>query len=161
MTIFEHAMKLKQASERFYSNLAEKCTYNDGIRFILKMLSEDEQRHYTQFCKMASASPVHDEIVDFSKADTILQNLLSKEESFSCQIDQIALYQDALDIEKKNQEFFQSYYAENPNTPYKKEVEAILQTEKKHINMLMDIIELINRPNDWVENAEFNKKVEY
>ena len=45
MNIYEYAMKMEKDSENYYSELANK-TDDAGLQNILKMLANDEVKHY-------------------------------------------------------------------------------------------------------------------
>jgi len=45
MNIYKYAMKMEKDSENYYSELANK-TDDVGLRNILKMLANDEVKHY-------------------------------------------------------------------------------------------------------------------
>jgi len=42
-----------------------------------------------------------------------------------------------------------------------KMIEKLVSEEKKHLLVLENIIEMVNRPNLWIEDAEFNHLDEY
>lgn len=43
----------------------------------------------------------------------------------------------------------------------KKIFEFLIEQESDHYKVLEQLIELVNRPNDWVESAEFGVRKEY
>ncbi len=161
MKFFEKAMELKKVSEQYYRNLSNKCMANEGVKNILNMLANDEAKHFVLFQKMSQESKIEflDNHLEKLISDEI--DLLKKKEmEFSCFINQIDLYKEALEIEKKHLNFYIEQF-KHDSLNYQKIFKQIIMEENNHIDTLSTIIEMIEHPEKWVESAEFNQKDEY
>jgi rubrerythrin len=84
-----------------------------------------------------------------------------KKEHFQEETEQLPLYKRALEVEQKSIEFYSAQKNNLESKETKKLVESILKEEKRHYTMLEELIKLVNRPNSWVENAEFGVREDY
>jgi len=159
MKMFERAMELKKTTEQYYRNLSNRCVDFAGVHNILNMLANDEMKHFNLFHGMKNNADITINDEDFlNKIQTEISSLKEKEKSFSCFIDQIELYKEALDLEKKHLNFYKELLQNKP--AYKKILNKIIEDENSHINTLSNLIELIIHPESWVEQAEFNTNEE-
>lgn len=161
MKFFEKAMELKKVSEQYYRNLSNKCIENEGVKNILNMLADDEAKHFVLFQKMSQESKIEfkDNLLEKLISDEI--NLIRKKENeFSCFINQIDLYKEALELEKKHLAFYTEQF-NHDSLNYQNIFKQIIKEENDHIETLYAIIEMIEHPEKWVESAEFNQKEEY
>jgi rubrerythrin len=97
---------------------------------------------------------------------TVLENAKAifkgfKKEHFKAETEQLPLYKRALEVEQKSIEFYSAQKNNLESKETKKLVESILKEEKRHYTMLEELIKLVDRPNSWVENAEFGVREEY
>jgi hypothetical protein len=123
------------------------------------MLANDEMKHFNLFHGMKNNADITINDEDFlNKIQNEISSLKEKEKSFSCFIDQIELYKEALDLEKKHLNFYKELLQNKP--AYKKILNKIIEDENSHINTLSNLIELIIHPESWVEQAEFNTNEE-
>ena len=156
------ALELEERSRQLYLNLAQRCLTHDGIKKILLMLAADHEQHAQAFSAMKkkAASPSI-ETQAFKAAKNIFMDMQDKQETFSCDIDQLHLYEEAKkEIEKKAQ-FYRDMLNAMSSDEKKALLTKIIKEEEKQILFLENIIQMVNRPNTWIEDAEFNHLDEY
>jgi rubrerythrin len=158
MDIFAYAINIETEGEKFYRNLTES-TKNAGIKKILTMLADDEVKHRKIFEKL------RDNInIDFKATEIIANSKLIfkglKSEDFVDQTDQIEVYRKAQTIEQKSIDFYREQAKASENKTISSVILKIFEEEKMHYLLLDNIIDLLMRPKQWVENAEFNKLME-
>ncbi|WP_320129742.1 ferritin family protein [uncultured Sphaerochaeta sp.] len=159
MDIFSIAIQIEKEGAAFYHELASKAA-TKGLGTIFTMLSEDEEKHQQVFMTLKQNSvPVMVASTATEKAKSIFKNF--KKEDFKKETEQLKLYERALDVEKKSIEFYSSQLENLESEETRKTVKAILNEEKHHYAMLEEIVKLVNRPNSWVENAEFGIREDY
>ncbi len=161
MRLFERAMELKKVSEQYYRNLANKCAKSEGVKRILTDLANEEMKHFSLFQLMNNEQLIEIESNDY--LEIMGQEILSlqkKNEDLTCCVDQMELYDEALELEKKHLQFFKDILKKDESS-YKRVISMIISDEEKHIELLENLIELIHHPDNWVENAEFNIKEEF
>ena len=158
MNIYEFAMKMERDGERFYRNLADKAE-SAGIKRILILLADDEVKHYDAISEMAEkTSPEMADTEILSEAKTIFADM--QDTALDLGRTQVDLYRQAQDIERKSQEFYVEQ-AEAANPAHKALFSRIADEEKRHYFLLDNVIEFLDRPQTWIENAEFTHLDEY
>jgi rubrerythrin len=159
MDIYEFAMQMEQENATLYRELAEK-TSDAGIKRILTLLAQDEDKHYSIVKQMKKASsPQMAETEILADARSVFAQMVGQE--FDIDVSHIELYQKAQGIEQKSQEFYQEQ-ATQADSPVQKELLLkIADEEKRHYFVLENIIEFLSRPQTWLEDAEFTHLEEY
>jgi rubrerythrin len=160
MDIFEFAMQMEQDGEKFYRALAEKSD-NPGFRSIFTMMAEDEVKHYHIFQQMKTGAPAMPESQVLTLAKNIFQEMIETGKIFDANSSQLELYQEARTIEKKSRDFYREKAMEVPETKQRELLLQIAAEEERHYFLLYNIIELVLRPQTWVENGEFVHLDEY
>ena len=162
MNIYDFAMKMEQDGESYYRELI-KNSLTPGIKKIFTMLADDEVTHYYYVEEMKnSASVQFDDSTILSDAKNVFEELKEKYETIDDDISQIQAYKKAQDIEKKSEDFYREKVKEITNKEeYRKIFLKIADEEKRHYFLLENIIELVSRPQTWLENAEFNHLDDY
>lgn len=161
MDIFDYAMQMENDGKEFYLVLAANAM-NQGVKSIFNLLAEEEAKHYlivkamkedknTQFLKPCLLSDVKN----------IFKNMKEEDVIFNANISQKEAYVKAQELEKQSEDF----YLEQANQAIDNEQKLIFQKiaaeEKQHYWLLDNLIEFITRPDNWLENAEWNHLEEY
>jgi rubrerythrin len=160
MNIYEYAMQMEKDGENYYRQLAQK-TGNKGLKTILTMLADEEVMHYNVIENMKTSQPTLAETALLTDAKNVFVQLQNTSESFDSDLGQIELYKKAQDIEKKSQDFYQEKAGEAEDEYQKGLFLRLANEEKKHYFLLENIIEFVSRPEQWLEDAEFNHLEEY
>ncbi len=159
MDLFEVAIKLEQEGIQFYSELAKKAP-SEGFANIFKMLADDEKKHESYFKALQKKSaPIAVDTTVVEAAKTVFKAF--DPESFPPSTDQIPAYEEALAVEKKSINFYQEQLPLVTDEESKKALSLILSEEKRHYEVLDEMIKLIRRPHRWVEDAEFGVREDY
>ena len=159
MDIFEFAIQMERDGEAFYRNLAEKAEHT-GIKRIFTMLAEDEIKHQNAIDALRTASRVDMVSTEIlANAKNVFADLSPA--SWSGETVQIDLYKQAQEIERKSQAFYEEKAATLDEGAAKSLLLQIAEEEKRHYFLLDNLIEFVNRPQSWLENAEFVHLDEY
>ena len=160
MDIFEYPMQMEKDGETYYRQLVQKVA-NKGLKTILTMLADEEVKHYNAIDKIRIGKSQMAVTTILTDAKNIFVQLKNTGEGFDVEISQIDLYKKAQDIEEKSRDFYLEK-ANEVGQDYQKELFLKLaEEEKKHYFLLDNIIELVSRPEHWLENAEFCHLEEY
>jgi len=160
MDIFDYAMRMEKDGENYYRQLVEK-TDNKGIKAIFTMLAEEEVKHYKTLAQMKTERPQMAETTVLADAKNIFTQMKESGQKFDFGARQRKLYEKAQDIEKKSEDFYREK-ANEVEQQYQREIFLKLaEEEKKHYLLLENIIQLVSRPQTWLENAEFYHLEEY
>jgi rubrerythrin len=162
MEFFEFAIDLEQKTVDTYRELAHQCRTNEGIKNILLMLSDDHDKHMQTLEKMKAKTQFEMTKTEaFREARKLFDEMQRDKNVFSCDIDQLKLYKKARDLVQKKQHFYEEMVDRMDSDENKNLVKHLVEEEKKQAVVLDNIIEMVNRPNAWIENAEFHHLDEY
>jgi rubrerythrin len=161
MEIFEFAMKMEKDGEAYYEKMA-KMTDNAVLKNILVDLAQDEVKHYNIFKRFkegdlsstvdlkGSASKVMD------RAKNVFEQLAAKKTNFSFGNDVVAAWKEAQKIEKKSEDFYREKAADESNDKVKKTFLLIADEEHKHWTLIEHVLQFLNHPRQWIDDAEWN-----
>ena len=163
MNIFKVAKEMELVGKKSYEDQLAKTT-SPGLKKILQIFIKEEENHYQLFDEMEKdAHPDTKEVIvmDFKEMKSIFENIKDTEGLTDSPDDQIMFYKKAkeveVDAEAKYREFAESIEDER----LKEVILKIADEEHRHAVLIQNIITLIKRPNEWVEDAEFNQMEEY
>lgn len=161
MDIYEYAMQMEKDGEKFYRDLAAK-TSSAGIKNILTMLADAEVKHYTLFRNMKDNAKIGS-ITDNPLLENV-KNVFAKikeEKTFEAEVPELDLYKEAQEIEQKSRDFYLEKAGEVKDDSQKTAMKKIADEERRHFNILENIITLVNRPNIWLEDPEWYHLEQY
>jgi rubrerythrin len=159
MELFDIAIKMETEGAAFYRDLAKK-TNSNGFRSIFTMLAEDEDRHKATFEAMKANTTVPASTSDASVRATEIFKQFSKDD-FLQEEKQLSVYEEALEIELKSIEFYSEQHDLVSDVKQKRALAKIIEEERRHYDLIDDIIVMVERPETWVEHAEFGVRDEY
>ncbi|MBU0615021.1 MAG: ferritin family protein [Nanoarchaeota archaeon] len=159
--IFEYAKKMELDGIEMYTKQAAK-TKLPGIKKVLMVLIEEEQKHYEIFDAMQKNGEFNvTKIFSLDNVKNVFQQMKDSGEGFDASGDEIAFYKKALEIEQKSEAFYRAQ-AMNQVDPAKKEaLNSIADEEHRHGIFMDNMVHFLSQPKHWVENAEFNHMQDY
>jgi len=162
MNIYKYAMKMEKDSENYYNELANK-TDDTGLQNILRMLANDEVKHYYIIEKMikTDASAELAETGILKNAKNIFIKIKGKNIVFNFGLSQVDFYRKAQEFEEKSYKFYLEMSDKVEIESQKKIFLKLAGEEKKHMFLLENLVEFVSRPETWIENAEFNHLDDY
>jgi rubrerythrin len=162
MNIYKYAMKMEKDSENYYSELANK-TDDVGLQNILKMLANDEVKHYNIIEQMMKTD-VNAELAEtdiLKNAKNIFVKIKGKNLVFDFGLLQVDFYRKAQEFEEKSYKFYLEMSDKVKIESQRKIFLKLAEEEKKHMFLLENLVEFVSRPETWIENAEFNHLDDY
>lgn len=159
MNTYEFAISLERDLEKYYIKQAEKHN-NKDLRKVFLMLAEAERSHakLLEDNKEYLTAPIEDQDI-IEDAKEIFKNLKDIEVDPEHYLSQLDSYRKALEYEEKSMAMYREL---QENDPDRKEIYDFLEKEEdKHCILLIEIIKLTSRPEEWVESAEFGPREEY
>ncbi len=159
MDIYTYAMQMEKDGENYYRELAANMT-NAGIRNILNMLADAEVRHYQTFQQMKNHEPLPVADLGYlSNIKNVFAELRDRKRAITNGT-QTALYRKAQELEKKTRDFYREKSAEVDRTQ-KEMFLKIADEEQQHYDILENLIIMVSRPDNWLENPEWYHLEEY
>ncbi len=164
MNIFEYAMKMEEDGRAFYLEHAEKVSVPE-LKRILVELAEDELRHYNIIKAMRDGQTTEykeaEKTTILSTVKNVFESLKADGKELSFRADAKDLWEQAQEIEKKSEDFYRQKAGEVDNETQKLILNRIADEEHKHWVTLENVIQFLDRPKQWLENAEWSHLEDY
>lgn len=161
MTIYEQAKHMERESKKVYEDLAD-LSANSGIKTICQMLAKLEQNHYDIFDAMEKKSKTPP--VAVLKSDDVIKifrSMKKNDASLSIGKQQTEIYRTSLAAEEAAADLYKKSAETEQDGSRRAEILSIADEEVKHARFISAILELVSRPNEWLENAEWNNLKDY
>ena len=161
MNALEYAIKMEKDGEKYYAGQAEK-NKNNSLHPVCSILAADENRHARILGKKINDLPY--DLVNMDTYSTT-KNIFSGIGDFKSEIksmpSQLDFYTMALEKEKQSIDLYTDFLAKASTADDIKLFEFLIKQEKQHFEIFDELVELLRRPEEWVENAEFGIRKEY
>jgi len=157
MDIFDHAMRFEREGIALYTRLAKK-THDGGLKNIFKWLAGQEVRHREIIAKLKAGKPVSSSgSVNFKRVKRIFKKLKVHAEEMEAKPSVVEAYKAALVVEKRSMVFYSTRARASKDAVVKDVLLMLAGEEGKHIVVLENLLEFMEEPQEWVEDAEFVK----
>jgi len=160
MNPFEYAMQMETDGRKYYEEQAAAISDN-ALQRIFTELAHDEMRHYEVFKAMS-----HGDKADMGAFKTniltttrnIFQELKDKGESMAeYSSDAREAWAKALGIEDKSEKFYREQAQKSESDEMKNTWNTIADEEHKHWVAIHNVIEFLDRPREYLEDAEWSQ----
>jgi rubrerythrin len=161
MEILKYALQFETDGEKFYKASAEK-TKDENLSKIFLLLAKEEQKHYRMIKSLRDNLDERPASMFLSDIINIFTEMKAKNINFAEETTTITgIFEKALDIEQESITYYEKKAGEIDN-PKAKEVLLILKKqEQAHYSLISSLIEYYDRPQHWLENAEFTHLDDY
>jgi rubrerythrin len=164
MNAFEYAMQMEMDGKKFYEEQAAAMGQS-ALKKIYDELASDEQRHYNIFKAMSQGKM--GDIAEAFKTDILntTKNVFQKIKDEGGDITEFPAdvkeaWEKARAIEDKSEKFYREQAGKSDKDSEKDMWMKIAHEEHKHWVAIDNVIQYIDRPNQWLENAEWNQMSE-
>lgn len=161
MDILQFALDMELDGERYYRRQAEQYA-STPLAPVFALLAKDEAKHARILqSKMDGTS------YDLSVNEQLLnrKNLFVGLSDYQPPVkedpDQAALYHEALEMEQRSIDLYTDLLTKTIDDQTLSLLDFLVQEETRHYQILEDMFRFVNRPNEWVESAEFGVREEY
>ncbi len=157
MNVFDYAMQMEKDGEAYYREIAES-TSNEGLKAIVIYLAEEEVKHYNIFRMMKDGKG--DSLPPsnlLAQVKNIFSEMRAKGDKYNFEAKQVEYYRKALETENTSEAFYREKAGETTAIHEKALLNAIADEEKRHGKILEGIIDFIQEPESWLENAEWGQ----
>ena len=155
MDILVYAIKMELDGEKYYQEQAELNRENSLYR-IFTDLANDERDHAKILEDKLRGSFYRLDAPVRASVQNVFERLTGQE---ACCMEQADTYKMALEKEKQSIDLYKKMLNESDGD--KQLYEYLIAQEEEHYNIIEEIIRFVNRPKEWVEDAEFGKSEEY
>jgi len=164
VSIYDFAMKMEQDGRSFYLAHAEKVSAPELKRILLE-LADDELKHYNLFKSMGEGHKAEltgsQQTHILSTVRNVFETMKAANKNYSFPAEAKKIWQEAQEVEKKSEKLYREKAEEVSAPDQKKVLHAIADEEHKHWVTLQNVIEFLDRPKHWLEDAEWTKLEEY
>jgi len=161
MEILQFAIAMELDGEKYYLQQAKKNEGN-ALKTVFLSLSQDEAKHARLLQNRAEGQPY-----DLVSHDDLTEplSLFYKSEDFKSAVKELPsqtdLYQAALDMEKKSIDLYGDLHSKATDNAAKELFAFLVGEEQHHYAVIDELYHYVNRPNEWVESAEFGVREDY
>jgi rubrerythrin len=161
MEILKYALQFELDGEKFYRESA--LAVNDkNIADILTLLAKEEQKHYRIIKELKKGLKYSPSSIFISDIKNIFKRMIDTHQTFiKSNITVMEIFEKALKIEDDSIKYY-AKKADEIDDAHAKEVLTLLKKqEQAHYSLISSLIEYYERPQLWMEQAEFNHLDEY
>ncbi len=158
MNVFDFCMQMETDGRTYYLELTGKTSV-PALKNILLNLADDELKHYNLFKALRDGAHAEYKEAEQTKilpnTRNVFQNLRDESVDHQFPNDARTVWDKARDIEKKSEEFYRAEALKLSDPNQKKILNAIADEEHKHWVALQHVIEFLDRPHSFLEDAEW------
>ena len=153
--VFDFALEFEEEHQSFYEDMIEK-TENEGLKKVFSDLLEQEKKHVEIVKQLKQEKKV--EYVESNilpRAKKAFKEISSDLPDNVLPDDQVDIYKKAREMEQRTYDFY-SEKAEKAELKYVKEAfKQLAREEKKHENIMNNLVDFVDKPNTWLDDAEW------
>ena len=163
MNIYDFAIDFEIENREFYEECAANTSHED-LKNVFLELAGEEKKHENIVRQLKDNKEVDEvEAGILPKAKEAFQKIsetMPTGESLLPE-EQVDVYKKAVNLETKSYEFYTEKAEESDSELVKKTFNRLAEEEKKHEKIISNIIEMVDRPNTWLEDAEWYHLEDY
>lgn len=160
MNIFDFAIKMERDGKTFYEKLAENATH-PGLQTIFSRLAEDEQKHCDIFLALQGGEKkvamANSTVLEFAKN---VFAALPKDAGTEIKGD-LESYRYAMQIEAESFRLYEDAAKHEKDAGAKELLLKIAAEEHKHFQIIENIFDFTNAPNQYLAWGEFSNIDEF
>ena len=162
MNVFDFAMQMEMDGKAYYEKLARQTSL-PGLQTIFSRLAGDEQKHYEIFRELRASgkAPAMQESTTLADARNIFAELLKGAKIATGCKDDLAAYQQAMKLEADSFKLYEDAAAKEKRDDVRTLLLKIAGEEHKHFNILENIYQFVNAPNQYLAWGEFSNLEEF
>ena len=161
MEILQFAIDMELDGEQYYREQAAK-NVNNALQTVFTLLADDEAKHADILRSKQGNKPY---VLAAQPELNRQMNLFHGETDYKASVtempDQPELYHTAMEKEQQSIDLYTKLKGEATDEDSVALFDFLIGEETNHRTLLEDMYQLVNRPNNWVEAAEFGVREEY
>lgn len=162
MNVFDFAMEMEDNGYEYYSSLARDAKL-PGLKTIFTSLADDEKKHSEIFraLKEGRKGQPMPETDTLDTAKNVFQLLPKDDVSLKDVAGTLSAYQYAMKLEADSFRFYEEAARKESDPDVKALLLQIAGEEHKHFNILENVYNFVNAPNQFLEWGEFSNLGEF
>ena len=161
MGIFDFALSFEREHEEFYLQQLKE-TNNISLKKVYKLLAEEEVKHQKIVKKLSAENEADEPDSDLiPRVKDIFTGIATAIADSMKKTGQVDIYKQAREMEDKAHNFYQEKAEAEDSDKVKEILKRLAVEEKKHWNIMNNLVVMVNRPNTWLDDAEWYHREEY
>lgn len=161
MNIIDYALQTEKDGEAYYRKMAAEAG-DLGVKKVFEILADAEAEHYRIFLQLKENKPVtKSEAKHISQIKTLFSEMKQTGGQKTLSDEQVDAYIKARDIERQSQDTYKQKAEEATDPEQKALCLKIAAEEGKHYIIMDNLVELLQRPATWLEDAEWRNMEDY
>ncbi|AFA47808.1 ferritin-like domain-containing protein [Acetobacterium woodii] len=161
MNSLEFAINMELDGQKYYLEQAENNKDN-SLKTVFLLLAKDEGCHADMIKKELAETSY--ELIDnkiLAETNNVFKGVGDFKNRFKEIPNQIDVYRMALKREQESIDLYKKFLNDAVDESSKKLFGFLVKQEENHYRIFDNLITLIERPEEWVEDAEFGTREEY
>lgn len=161
MNSLEFAINMELDGQKYYLEQAENNKDN-SLKTVFLLLAKDEGCHADMIKKELAETTY--ELTDnriLAETNNVFKGVGDFKNSFKEIPNQIDVYRMALKREQESIDLYKKFLNDAVDESSKKLFTFLVKQEENHYRIFDNLITLVERPEEWVEDAEFGTREEY
>jgi hypothetical protein len=160
MGLIDDAVALEKKAEATYRKASSE-TPDAGAKRILAMLADAEAQHAVVLREMKGVADLAGpNLVEEARA-WIHGAVEGGKASISADAKLLEVLRRAMEMERTTEAFYRQHAGESSDPRVEELFAALADIEREHFHFVSSLVEYYNRPNEWVESAEFGLRPPY
>ncbi|MFW5856077.1 MAG: ferritin-like domain-containing protein [Bacillota bacterium] len=155
MNVFEFALNFEKEHKDFYQEQSQK-NKNNSLKTVFDYLVKEEEKHEKIVKRLSEDERVeHIESDILPRAKEAFEKIAGNIDNEVIPAEQVDVYKKARDMEEKTHRFYKSRAEKSELAFVREAFEKLAAEEKKHETIMSNLVEFVNRPQTWLDNAEW------
>jgi rubrerythrin len=162
MNVFDFAMKMELDGKAFYEKLAKE-TNVAGLKTIFNRLAADEQKHFEIFqaLKGLAQTTTMEDSTALAEAKNVFEELIDEKEAVGIVKGDLEGYRHAMKVEADSFRLYEDAAQKEENPDVRNLLLKVAEEEHKHFDILQNIYDFVNAPNQYLAWGEFSNLDEF
>ncbi|MFW6264540.1 MAG: ferritin-like domain-containing protein [Bacillota bacterium] len=159
--MFQFAIDFEKENREYYLERAEN-TDNEYLKSLFENLAGEEKKHEEIIKQL-----MEDEKVDYVESD-LIDNAKKAFDEIAAELpdnilptEEVHIYKQAVEMEKRSREYYKEKAEESELEHVEKVFLQLAKEEEKHQQILENIEKMVDRPNTWLDDAEWYHMEDY
>lgn len=160
MQTIAFAIKMEADAAEYYREQARNFK-EFPIARAFEMLVKAELKHQELLQNYEKQVNTESEVANLSEQNNIFSNLADFKNDIAQIPKQLDVYRKALELEQQSIQLYSKLMKSAEDDSARNLLQFLIGEEKKHYALFEELVKLVKRPVDWVEDAEFGDREDY
>jgi rubrerythrin len=160
MGVIDDAVRLEEQAEKNYRQAADRAQ-NPSATKLLVLLADAEAGHAMALRRLDAAKDLKGPDLVAAASAWVRGVVEGGANTLSRDGGLLNLLRRAMDLERQTEAFYREHAEGADDARIARLLGELAQIERSHYALVSSLVEYYNRPNEWVESAEFGLRPDY